>query len=190
LQAGRKRFLAVAGSIGEPINSNRSGRNCINLSVVLLTGWKEIAAHLRCGVRTVQRWERFGLPIARPTCAAGQKRGLVIADSEKLDAWIHHRSAHAARSEVAANIERARSLQQKLGNQVRVMLRTELSIGMTHIQIARASKNRNKASRNTDIARRAYETIIHLSQHMPQSGEFTAELGNLKAALVELGEKA
>jgi len=70
------------------------------------------------------------------------------------------------------------------------MLRTELSIGMTHIQIARASKNRNKASRNTAIARRAYETIIHLSQHMPQSGEFTAELGNLKAALVELGEKA
>jgi hypothetical protein len=155
---------------------------------VLLTGWKEIAAHLRCGVRTVQRWERLGLPVTRPTRAPGQKRGPVIADSERLDSWVHHRSAREARFDVAANIERARSLQEKLGNQVRVMLRTELAIGMTHIQNARGSKNRNKASRNMAIARHAYETIIHLSQRMPQSEQFRAELSKLKAALRELGE--
>jgi len=27
---------------------------------MLLTGWKEIAEHPRCGMRTVQRWERLG----------------------------------------------------------------------------------------------------------------------------------
>ena len=155
---------------------------------MLLTGWKEIAAHLRCGVRTVQRWEQLGLPVTRPTRAAGQKRGPVIADSQRLDSWIHHRSAHGVRSDVAVNIERARSLHEKLGNQVRVMLRTELAVGMTHIQIARGSKNHSKASHYAAIARQAYETIIHLSQRMPQSEQFTADLSKLKAALRELGE--
>jgi hypothetical protein len=30
-----------------------------------LEGWKEIATYLRRGVRTVQRWERDGLPVRR-----------------------------------------------------------------------------------------------------------------------------
>jgi len=164
------------------------GQNCINFFAMLLTGWKEIAEHLRCGVRTVQRWERLGLPVTRPTRAPGQKRGPVIADSEKLDSWVHHRSARGARSDVAANIERARSLQEKLGNQVRVMLRTELSLGMTHVRMARRSKNHNKASHYAAIARQAYETIIHLSRRIPQSKEFRADVGKLEAALREFGK--
>jgi len=51
---------------------------------VILTGWKEIAAHLRRDVRTTQRWEHRGLPIKR---VANTPRAPVVADSDELDAW-------------------------------------------------------------------------------------------------------
>lgn len=52
---------------------------------MLFTGWKEIANYLRCGVRTVQRWERKGLPIIRPMPGS---RAHVIAYSQHLDRWL------------------------------------------------------------------------------------------------------
>jgi predicted DNA-binding transcriptional regulator AlpA len=52
----------------------------------LLTSWKEIAAHLGKGVRTVQRWEaELGLPIRRS--ASGQ---VIAAVPEEIDAWVQH----------------------------------------------------------------------------------------------------
>jgi hypothetical protein len=51
-----------------------------------LSGWKEIAAYLRKGVRTVQRYERhMGLPVRRP---AGNPQGSVLATRAELDAWV------------------------------------------------------------------------------------------------------
>ncbi|HUF23907.1 MAG TPA: hypothetical protein VMN81_07260 [Vicinamibacterales bacterium] len=51
----------------------------------ILRSWKEIAAHLRRDVRTVQRWEREeGLPVYRH--AAGG-RGRVWARRTELDTW-------------------------------------------------------------------------------------------------------
>jgi hypothetical protein len=51
----------------------------------LLTSWKEIAAHLGKGVRTVQRWEReMGLPVRRPTGS----RHIVVAIASELDQWV------------------------------------------------------------------------------------------------------
>jgi hypothetical protein len=50
-----------------------------------LTSWKEIAQHLGKGVRTVQRWEREGLPVRRPK--DGQK-GRVLAFAEEIDGWV------------------------------------------------------------------------------------------------------
>ncbi len=56
-------------------------------SAATLNGWKEIAAFLGRGVRTVQRWERdFGLPVHRPK---GSARSAVLAFAEELDAWLH-----------------------------------------------------------------------------------------------------
>ena len=55
---------------------------------MILTGWKEISNHLRYGVRTLQRWERNGLPIRRVNQT---RRSPVVADSDELDAWILHR---------------------------------------------------------------------------------------------------
>lgn len=51
-----------------------------------LSGWKEIAAYLRKGVRTVQRYERhMGLPVRRP---AGKTQGSVLATRAELDKWM------------------------------------------------------------------------------------------------------
>jgi predicted DNA-binding transcriptional regulator AlpA len=52
----------------------------------VLTSWKEIAAYLGKGVRTVQRWEKdFGLPVRRPT---GSNKSAILARTRDLDAWI------------------------------------------------------------------------------------------------------
>ncbi len=63
-----------------------------------LTSWKEIAQHLGKGVRTVQRWEREGLPVRRPK--DGQK-GRVLAFAEEIDGWM--------RAEYTRNRERGLS---------------------------------------------------------------------------------
>ena len=52
---------------------------------MLLSGWKEISEHLRCGVRTAQRYEQAGLPVVRPLPG---RRSHVIADSQQLDGWL------------------------------------------------------------------------------------------------------
>jgi hypothetical protein len=55
-----------------------------------LDSWKEIAAYLKRGVRTIQRWEQTdGLPIRR----LGQDRaGPVFAYRAELDAWWQEQS--------------------------------------------------------------------------------------------------
>jgi hypothetical protein len=65
----------------------RSAENAKKLNAgKYLTSWKEIAQYMRCGVRTVQRYEReSGLPIRRPT---GKSRGSVMATRAEIDAWI------------------------------------------------------------------------------------------------------
>src|SRR5215510_11960646 len=54
-----------------------------------LDSWKEIAAFLGRGIRTVQRWEREeGLPVHR---LAHAKRGSIYARREELSAWWERR---------------------------------------------------------------------------------------------------
>jgi Tol biopolymer transport system component len=56
-----------------------------------LDSWKEIAAYLGRGVRTVQRWEREeGLPVHR---LAHAERGSVFADPAELTKWWQSRQA-------------------------------------------------------------------------------------------------
>jgi NADH pyrophosphatase NudC (nudix superfamily) len=50
----------------------------------VLTSWKEIAAYMGKGVRTVQRWEaEMDLPVRRPA----EDRHIVLAFPSELDAW-------------------------------------------------------------------------------------------------------
>jgi hypothetical protein len=52
----------------------------------VLNSWKEIAAYLGRGVRTVQRWEHdLALPVRRPR---GKDRSAVIALKSDLDRWL------------------------------------------------------------------------------------------------------
>src|SRR4026208_454179 len=54
-----------------------------------LDSWKEIAAYLGRGIRTVQRWEREeGLPVHR---LVHDKRGNVYAQRDELAAWWESR---------------------------------------------------------------------------------------------------
>lgn len=60
-----------------------------NASSDLLNSWKEIAAYLNRGVRTVQRWEaEAGLPTRRPR---GKRHSAVIAIRSEVDFWLKSR---------------------------------------------------------------------------------------------------
>lgn len=57
------------------------------MNAEVLNSWKEIAAYMGRGVRTVQRWEQeLGLPVRRPR---GKERSAVIALKPDLDRWLH-----------------------------------------------------------------------------------------------------
>ena len=61
-----------------------------------LDSWKEIAAYLGRGIRTVQRWEREeGLPVHR---LAHEKRGSIYAKRAELAAWWESRRVTLART--------------------------------------------------------------------------------------------
>ncbi len=75
---------------------------------MVLSGWKEVACYLHSAVRTIQRWERYGLPISRPTPGG---RGQVMAESTDIDLWLRERVfRHNQGSSRLLNVERARQL--------------------------------------------------------------------------------
>ena len=51
----------------------------------LLNSWKEVASYLGRGVRTVQRWEKIGLPVRR---LGHGSRAPVIAFTSDIDRWM------------------------------------------------------------------------------------------------------
>ncbi len=56
---------------------------------VVLNSWKDIAAFLKCGVRTAQRWERdLNLPVYRPRPG---KRGPVCAFPNEIRMWMQQK---------------------------------------------------------------------------------------------------
>ncbi len=80
----------------------RLGTTSTNLGEVrtVLNSWKEIAAYVGRGVRTVQRWEReLGLPVRRPR---NHLRSPVIAIPSELDQWLRGDGCRAARSDESA----------------------------------------------------------------------------------------
>jgi hypothetical protein len=66
---------------------------------MILNSWKEIAAYLQRGVRTVQRWERdLRLPVHR---IGTGKRSPVYAKVAELNFWLS--TSEVARKEYGAN---------------------------------------------------------------------------------------
>ena len=93
----------------------------------VLNSWKEIAAYLDRGVRTVQRWESaLRLPVHRPT---GKNRSAVLALREEIDDWLRHtpsspgnKYAHNSLFEIACDLQ---SLAQQLVTQASSDIRPE-----------------------------------------------------------------
>src|SRR4051812_12523698 len=72
------------------------GQNPVHSHEGRLDSWKEIAAYLGRGIRTVQRWEREeGLPVHR---LAHEKRGSIYARRGELAAWWEGRRLTLARA--------------------------------------------------------------------------------------------
>jgi hypothetical protein len=89
--------------------------------VGLLNSWKEIATYLGRGVRTVQRWEKFGLPVRR---LAPGSRVAVMASTRDIDRWFESARTHGFKAPQNADhllfrgalldsIEQLRSLRQE-----------------------------------------------------------------------------
>ena len=93
----------------------------------VLNSWKEIAAYLNRGVRTVQRWEsELRLPVHRPK---GNNRSAIIALREEIDDWLRHTPSsfgnkHVRNSlfEIACDLQ---NLAQKLVTQASSEMRPE-----------------------------------------------------------------
>jgi hypothetical protein len=87
---GAKGHIIIVAEDGNGLSrptESSQGTNVV-ASPRILNGWKEIAAYIGRGVRTVQRWEsHVGLPVHRPQ---GRDRSAVVAFAEELDAWLLH----------------------------------------------------------------------------------------------------
>jgi hypothetical protein len=81
---------------------------------MILSGWKQIAGYLNSSVRTVQRWEKMGMPVVRPLPSS---RGTVIAYSEQVDRWLGRLSAMQTHSAIPISeriVQRGQDFQQNL----------------------------------------------------------------------------
>jgi hypothetical protein len=163
----------------------------------ILNSWKEIATYLNRGVRTVQRWENEGLPIRR--VGAGN-RAPVFAFTVDIDKWLrkygtaapteHVTSPQSHSRKLLAESERLVSTLQRSGADF-LFLDLDVAFGMAK-SAETAGADTQKKARKQKIARRAYNTIRHLSQRLKmtkqEKGELKEKLATLRRTLEELGE--
>ena len=110
----------------------------------ILHSWKEIAAHVGMGLRTVQRYERlFGMPVRRH---AGS-RSAVFAFAGELDAWM--KSARLMAKSPAADGQRC---QFCFGTGLRTNDAVVQAIGDASMP------DKGDATPDTDIASKSNET--------------------------------
>ncbi len=82
--AGGRRIDAENMVTAKASPSKRAGISANGSAI--LGSWKEVAAYLGKGVRTVERWEQeLGLPVRRPVA---HNRRIVIAVPAELDSWV------------------------------------------------------------------------------------------------------
>ena len=126
----------------------------------ILSGWKQIASHLRQNVRTVQRWELVGLPVHRPKAGPHSQ---VIAFEEELDVW-----AEAAPTGVFKTITDLKAKVARLEEELR-NLKHQLKRGGGHQQSSRKAHERGEAARASSY-RHSRELL-----RMRQAGSDAAE---------------
>ncbi|HEX4921780.1 MAG TPA: hypothetical protein VFV92_13705, partial [Candidatus Bathyarchaeia archaeon] len=125
----------------------------------------------------------LGLPVMR---LRPGNRGPVIAYSETLDSWIKSRATgikHSLSPDIAATLQHAKFICERMMDQHRVLMKNELAAGKMLAKLAERSDNPKVVSRETALARQAYDTIMNLSRRV------TVELDQLRDALRKLGGK-
>lgn len=119
-----------------------AGNKTNNEPTRVLSGWKEIACYLGRGVRTVQRWEKLGLPVRRPNA---HLRSAVLTGTSEIDAWMRccgNGRPEAQRAEskydlLAAMVEQLRSENQELRSEVEALKRrTQSGRGASENRVA------------------------------------------------------
>jgi phage terminase Nu1 subunit (DNA packaging protein) len=141
---------------------------------MILNGWKEIANYVNSSVRTVQRWERAGLPVMRPL---SRLRGSVIAYSEQLDSWLgrSHSETRSTASQAGIshgenlfeNLLRARSLTKQL-RATKVEMRDNLSMLESEVLLLKENVTRMK------LASSLYMVVQRVTSVAPESLSPTA----------------
>jgi len=147
----------------------------------LLNSWKEIANYLARGVRTVQRWEKLGLPVRR---LGPGSRAPVIADTAEIDHWIFNARVHdlpvssmveqtASRSFLRESIRQSRELREQM-----VRLRVSQRVAVKNLVRSIAALERACASApvSDQAPSMIPETLLHLENHRlsDQNGLFSA----------------
>jgi hypothetical protein len=78
----------------------------------IFSSWKEIAAFLGRGVRTVQRWETtLGLPIRRPN---GYGSNVVVASESELRQWLRQAGPRSPTHQTATDAAIIQKIAEKL----------------------------------------------------------------------------
>jgi len=94
--------------------------NSDNTSDRILSSWKEIAACLGRGVRTVQRWEKQGLPVRRPS----KGTNVVMAVESELWTWMKkypEPKQDSSESELNPRIIHLKEGLQRLGSRISIL---------------------------------------------------------------------
>jgi hypothetical protein len=105
----------------------------------VLNSWKEVAAYLGRGVRTVQRWEQeLALPVRRPR---GKSRSAVIAFKSELDKWLHNAPAEQLKTERPEDAAPGLPLKHShRGRHSRLHENTELLRARTEVLVSHSSQ--------------------------------------------------
>jgi hypothetical protein len=125
----------------------------------VLNSWKEIAAYLGRGVRTVQRWEiELGLPVRRPR---DKSRSAVIALKAEIDNWLT-KSGHAmvdpaentiaikeSRAALAQNVKRLHQKTQELVERLDALRQAQELVERLDTLQKLATRRPNAARRTT-----------------------------------------
>lgn len=145
----------------------------------VLNSWKEIAAYLGRGVRTVQRWENdLSLPVRRPR---GKDRSAVIALKPELDKWLHdvpsrsvtphstkHEQLHLNTQRLLNRsqeiLERTKMLQETFKNTLAVTVQLK-----TH-QSARVRQQMSEGNRQAVLVARTVELGSAIEQRVKAGG--------------------
>jgi hypothetical protein len=142
----------------------------------VLNSWKEIAAYIGRGVRTVQRWEQdLGFPVRRPR---GKHRSAVIAIKQEINAWL--RAPHAHPGSPANHVNGAEYHAKLLHN-------TELLHLRTKILLAHSDTLRKQVARAVDIGSLLRTSCVHGKTEKKNWAGLTTPAKNEVIPAVELG---